>query len=71
MAFMADTYICGGALFGIAHLLSKAMSIFWIGIEIKSLDETSIKLDNKSFWVLMRQMIGRYKNIKKNINDAE
>jgi len=71
MAFMADEYICGGSLFGIGHVLSKTMGIFWIGIEIKSLDETSMKLKNKSFWVLMRQMIGRYKNIKKDINDAE
>ena len=71
MAFMADEYICGGSLFGIAHVLSKAMGVFWVMIEVKSLDETSMKLGNKSFWSLMRQMIGRYKNIKKDINDAE
>jgi hypothetical protein len=37
-----------GAL-GISFLAAKTMTTLWIYIEIKSLDESSIKLGNKSF----------------------
>ena len=67
MAFGADVFICGGSLFGIVHLLSKAMCVFWMYIEVKSLDETNMKLGNKSFWVLIREIMGKYKSIKKDI----
>jgi hypothetical protein len=40
----------------------------WIYIEIKSLDESSIKLGNKSFWVLLKE-INKLKDIKKDLND--
>jgi hypothetical protein len=40
----------------------------WIYIEIKSLDESSIKLGNKSFWVLLKEMV-KLKDIKKDLND--
>jgi hypothetical protein len=67
MAFGADVFICGGSLFGIGHLLSKAMCVFWMYIEVKSLDETNMKLGNKSFWVLIKEIMGKYKSIKKDI----
>jgi hypothetical protein len=41
----------------------------WIYIEIKSLDESSIKLGNKSFWVLLKEMVNKLKDIKKDLND--
>jgi hypothetical protein len=40
-----------------------------IYIEIKSLDESSIKLGNKSFWVLLKEMVNKLKDIKKDLND--
>jgi hypothetical protein len=43
------------------------MTTLWIYIEIKSLDESSIKLGNKSFWVLLK--VNKLKDIKKDLND--
>jgi hypothetical protein len=44
------------------------MTTLWIYIEIKSLDESSIKLGNKSFWVLLKEMVNKLKD-KKDLND--
>jgi hypothetical protein len=38
----------------LGSVISKTMTMLWIYIEIKSLDESSIKLGNKSFWVLKK-----------------
>lgn len=69
MAFLVDKFILTGSLFGIAFLLSKIMTVFWIYIEIKSLDESSMKLGNKSFWVLLKEMINKLKGIKNDLNE--
>lgn len=68
MTFLIDKYIFEGSLFDVNHLLAKTMTMFWIYIEIKSLDETSMKLGNKSFWVLFKEMIDKLKGIKKDLN---
>ncbi len=67
MAFAIDKYIMSGALFGIEMLLSKAMSVFWIYIEVKSIDETSINLGNRSFWVIIKEMIAKIGKLKTDI----
>lgn len=67
MAFAIDQYIMGGTLFGVEMLLSKAMSIFWIYIEVKSIDETSINLGNRSFWVIIKEMIAKIGKLKTDI----
>jgi hypothetical protein len=40
-------------------------------IEIKSLDEKSIKIGNKPFITLIRDLIKKIKEIKKNINEIK
>jgi hypothetical protein len=67
MAFAIDKYIMSGTLFGIEMLLSKAMSVFWIYIEVKSIDETSINLGNRSFWVIIKEMIAKIGKLKTDI----
>jgi phage-related holin len=69
MAFLIDKFILGGMLLGITHLLAKVMTAFWIYIEIKSLDESSMKLGNKSFWVLFKEFIDKLKSLKKDLNE--
>lgn len=69
LAFLVDKFILAGSIFGIAFLLSKTITAFWIYIEIKSIDENSMKLGNKSFWVLLKEMIGKLKGIKKDLNE--
>lgn len=68
LAFMIDKYIVGATAFGIHYLLSKSITALWIYVEIKSLDETSMKLGNRSVWVILRELIGKIANIKKEFN---
>jgi hypothetical protein len=69
MTFMIDKYVFEGSLFDVKFLLAKSITMVWIYIEIKSLDETSMKLGNKSFWVLIKEMINKSKEIKKDLNE--
>jgi hypothetical protein len=67
LTLMLDKFVFEGHLFGINFLLSKGMSIFWTFIEIKSLDETSIKLGNRSFFELIKDMVAKLVSFKKDI----
>jgi uncharacterized membrane protein SirB2 len=69
LAFLVDTYIFEGSLMGIKLLLTKAMSLLWIFIELKSIDETSIKLGNKSIWVHFKELFAKGKEFKKDLGD--
>jgi hypothetical protein len=71
LSFLIDKFIFGGAINGIAYLLSKAATLFWIYIESKSLDETSMKLGNRSVWVIAKEAIWKYRDLKKDINGKE
>jgi hypothetical protein len=68
-AFLIDKYILEGKLFDIKNILSKTITVVWVYIEIKSIDETSMKLGNKSFWVILKELIKKTKDLKKDINE--
>lgn len=70
MAFTLDKYIFDGSVAGIAFLLSKLMTGLWVYIEIKSIDETSMKIGNRSFWVILREMVNKLKSLKKDLNEV-
>jgi hypothetical protein len=69
MTFLLNKYILGISIFGIDYLLAKTVTSLWCYIEIKSLDESSMKLGNKSFWVLLKEMISKGKELKKDLNE--
>lgn len=69
--FLVDKFIFGGVLFGITFLLSKATALFWAYVEIKSVDENSMKLGNRSFWVILTEGIRKYHSIKKDLGDKK
>ena len=69
LAYLIDMFIFGGKLQGVDFLLSKLMTVAWVFIEIKSLDEKSIKIGNKPFTVIIRNFIKYIKEFKKNINE--
>lgn len=71
LAYLIDMFIFGGKLQGVDFLLSKLMTVAWVFIEIKSLDEKSIKIGNKPFTVLIRDFIKYVKQLKKNINEIK
>jgi hypothetical protein len=70
LAFTIDTFIVSSnTMFGIELLFSKVIAILWIYIEIKSIDETSIKLGNKPLLTIIREMINVFKSLKKDIGN--
>jgi hypothetical protein len=69
LAFMVDKFIFEGKVYDIPFLSSKIITTIWLYIEIKSIDETSMKLGNKSLWVIFREVISKGKGLKKDIND--
>ena len=71
LAFLIDTFIFEKKLANIGYLSSKAVTMFWIYIEAKSLDEKSVKLGNRPFHVIMTALIKRIKAWKKDINEIK
>lgn len=71
LTYLIDMFIFGGKLQGVDFLLSKLMTVAWVFIEIKSLDEKSIKIGNKPFIVIIRNFIKYIKEFKKNINEIK
>jgi hypothetical protein len=69
LAYMADVYILNGTTFGIQHLLSKGLSAIWVYSEIKSLDENSMLLGNKSFFVISKEFFKKITGYSKDIKD--
>jgi hypothetical protein len=69
LAFTIDKYIFEGSIMGIKFLLAKTMTMAWIYNEIKSLDETSMKLGNRSLWVILKELLAKMKDIKKDLGD--
>ena len=71
LAYLIDMHICEGKLFDLSNLISTTITFVWLYIEIKSIDETSQKLGNKSFGILLKELISKSKDLKKDINDLK
>jgi len=69
LSFMVDKFILGGSLMGISLLLSKACSVLWTYIEIKSIDENLQKLGHKPLLETVKEFFVKLKLIKKDINE--
>ena len=70
-AFMIDKYMFEGKILDIPYLISKVITFVWLYIEIKSIDETSMKLGNRSLWVIVKEIINKGKSFKKDINEIK
>ncbi|MES2813243.1 MAG: phage holin family protein [Bacteroidota bacterium] len=70
LAYFVDKYIIQkDYILGVELLMSKAITIFWIYIEVKSIDETSQKLGNEPFYKMIKNIINTTKDLKKDINE--
>ena len=67
LVFMVDMFVMGGACFGIQHLLSKGLTSVWCYAEIKSCDENSMKIGNRSFFVIVKDFFQRITGYKDEI----
>lgn len=70
-SFLIDKYIFEGKILDISYLISKIITFLWLYIEIKSIDETSMKLGNRSLWVIVKEIISKGKDLKKDINEIK
>jgi hypothetical protein len=68
LAYMVDVYILNGTTFGIQHLLSKGLSAIWTYSEIKSMDENSMKLGNRSFFVIATEFFKKITGFKEEVD---
>jgi len=68
LAYMVDVYILNGTTFGIQHLLSKGLSAIWTYSEIKSMDENSMKLGNRSFFVITTEFFKKITGFKEEVD---
>lgn len=73
MAFLVDTFIFDGTLpvIGLTNGLSKIVGGICFIIELKSIDETSVKLGNRSFDLIIKDFINVIRKYKKNLNDLK
>ena len=69
LAYFVDVFMFEGSILDIKLLLAKSMTSAWVFIEVKSCDENSMKLGNKSLWVLIKSFTTKIKSIKKDLND--
>lgn len=58
-------------LFGINDFLPKIITAVWLYIEIKSMDETSMKLGNRSFFIIVKEFIAKLKSLKADVNEIK
>ena len=72
LAFLVDKFIINSnIIYGIDLLIAKSTSLFWIYIEMKSIDETSQKLGNKPFVEIIKNIIEKGKSLKADINEIK
>jgi len=69
LSFLIDKFILGGSLMGVQYLLSKGISVLWIYIEVKSIDENFQKLGYRPFLELVKELFTKLKGVKKDINE--
>jgi hypothetical protein len=71
LGFLVDTFLVDGKIWGINLLITKFVCFLFIYIEIKSIDETNQKLGNRSFWVVLKELISKIKSVKTDINELK
>lgn len=71
-AFLIDKFIIDtNVILGIDLLVSKTIAVLWTYIEVKSIDETSKKLGNRSIYVVVKELIKKVKSIKSEVDDIK
>lgn len=68
--YVIDYFLIGvGGVVGISLISSKVASIFFIYIELKSINESSKKLGNQAFYVMIKDLFTKLKSLKKDLNE--
>lgn len=64
LAYLIDIHVMGGVIFGIKYLLSKGLASIWCYGETKSMDENSMKLGNRSFFIILKEFLQKMTGYK-------
>lgn len=69
LGFLIDKFVFGVTFpyLAIPYLLAKAACIFWSWVELKSMDETNIKMGGKPFEKRIKEMLRFLKGLKTDI----
>lgn len=67
LSYFIDFHIFDGAISTVTLPLSKFATLFVIITEVTSLNETSIRLKNKSFWIVLRDFVLKVAGLKKDL----
>ena len=68
--YCIDYFIVGvDGVFGISLISTKAATLFFVYIECKSMDEKSQKLGNEPFYKIVKNLLNRLKEFKKDLNE--
>jgi phage-related holin len=72
LGYFIDTHVIeNNTLFGVNLLIAKTVTLFWLYIEVKSIDETSQKLGNKPFYNIIKNLLQKLKSLKQDINEIK
>jgi hypothetical protein len=72
LGFLLDSFLIGSnGLLGVKMALAKGMLVVWTMCEVSSLNENSMKLGNRSFWVILTDTFNRLKGIKKDLSELK
>jgi len=72
LAYFIDTHVIeNNTLFGVNLLIAKVVTLFWLYIEVKSIDETSQKLGNKPFYTIIKSLLQKLKDLKQDVNEIK
>jgi len=71
LGFLVSEHITDGELFDIKYFVPKFLCGMWVFIEAKSMDETNVKLGNRPFLNIIKDLIKGLKSLKKDINELK
>lgn len=71
LTYLVNLHVLNFALLGIDLVFCKTITMLWVYVELKSIDETIVKLGYKSIWVIFKELLFKVKDIKKDINDIK
>ena len=72
LGFLLDSFLIGSnGLLGVKMALAKGMLVVWTMCEVSSLNENSMKLGNRSFWIILTDTFNRLKDIKKDLSELK
>ena len=67
LAYMMDVHIFEGSISTVKFALCKSATLFCIITEVTSMNENSMKLGNRSLWVVLKELVTRISGLKKDL----